>query len=50
MCVLGFSSFAVGGRGSSSNVKFVDIIGLGVAKKALHEIVVLPALRPEVGF
>lgn len=33
---------------SSTNVRMADIVGLEGAKKALHEIVVLPALRPEV--
>lgn len=36
-------------RFRSEKVAFDDVIGLDSAKKALHEIVVLPALRPEVG-
>jgi spastin len=33
---------------TNPNVKWKDVVGLAAAKKALHEIVILPYLRPEL--
>lgn len=35
---------------SGSSVRFEDVAGQDLAKQALQEIVILPALRPEVRF
>lgn len=35
---------------SGSSVRFEDVAGQDLAKQALQEIVILPALRPEVSF
>lgn len=35
-------------RFSGSSVRFGDVAGQDLAKQALQEIVILPALRPEV--
>lgn len=40
--------FELIGRFSGSAVRFEDVAGQDLAKQALQEIVILPALRPEV--